>query len=114
MTDRYFGKPLLKLLECYVLDAIGHLSPDRDATLTTLQPKLAQALGAEGDWRQIIAATMEFPETLPAKISEIWKAGEAKAYDLGLSVDPEEFARQFVDTNFPVDAVSAPPPQTPS
>jgi hypothetical protein len=27
MTSRYEGKPLLRLLECYVLDTIGELSP---------------------------------------------------------------------------------------
>ena len=39
--DRYAGKPFLRLLECYVLAAIGELSDEQQATLRAMEPKLA-------------------------------------------------------------------------
>jgi hypothetical protein len=65
-----------------------------------MEPKLAAAFKSSGSWQQMIAKQMDFPDELPEKIKEIWANGKAKAAELGLSVDPAEFTRQFVDTNF--------------
>lgn len=98
--SRYDGKPFLRLLDCYVLSSIGHLESEHEHALSMLTPKLSQALGTEGSWFEIVESRMEFPADLPEKIRKIWEAGQAKAKEQGVSVDPGEFARQFVDTNF--------------
>jgi hypothetical protein len=100
MTDRYSGKPFLRLLDCYVLNAIGMLDEAQINGLKAMEPKLAQVFGIEGSWTDIVASKMEFPDDLPAEIRRIWEAGRAKASTIGLEVDPAEFTRQFVDTNF--------------
>lgn len=98
--SRYEGKPFLRLLDCYVLSSIGHLDAEQEHALNMMAPKLSEALGVKGSWFELVRSKMEFPSDLPEKIFRIWEAGEAKAKSLGMSVDPNEFARQFVDTNF--------------
>jgi hypothetical protein len=100
--SRYDGKPFLRFLDCYVLSSIGHLDVKQEDVLNMMAPKLSQVFGVKGSWFEMVAAQMEFPPDLPEKILKIWESGEAKAKAHGLSVDPEEFARQFVDKNFAV------------
>jgi len=99
--SRYDGKPFLRLLDCYVLSSIGHLDDQKEHALNLMAPKLSKALGVSGSWFEMVAATMEFPADLPAKILRIWENGKANADAQGLLVDPDEFTQQFVDTNFP-------------
>jgi len=49
VTKRYAGKPFLRLLDSYVLDAIGHLDADSAAALIRLEPKFHAAFNATGD-----------------------------------------------------------------
>jgi hypothetical protein len=102
MTDRYDGKPFLKLVDSYVLDAIGHLDAESDASLTALEPKFHEAFNATGDWRTIVASVMQFPDGMAGAIREVWDKGKARFIEVnGHAPDPVEFAQIFVDTNFP-------------
>lgn len=102
MTDRYAGKPFLKLVDSYVLDAIGHLDEVSDAALTAMEPQFHAAFGMAGPWRVIVSDNMKFPEGMPGAIREIWDKGRVRFVDAnGHEPDPAEFARIFVDTNFP-------------
>jgi hypothetical protein len=75
-TARYQGKPLLRLLECYVLKAIDELSPSNEEKLVAMQPKLSQVYEVDGAWDHIVATTMEFPDAMPALIRETWRANQ--------------------------------------
>ena len=100
--SRYEGKPLLRLLECYVLNAMGELTDDHRSALEKMQPMLLKIFGKTGTWDQIIAAEMEFPPTLPSRIKELWHKNMARISEVkGAMLDPEDFARLFVDENFP-------------
>ncbi|MDT8758579.1 hypothetical protein MZO42_07705 [Sphingomonas psychrotolerans] len=102
MTDRYAGKPFLRLLESYVLDAIGHLDPAADQALRAMEPKFRETFGAAGSWREIVANRMQFPAGMAGAIEEVWRAGRVKFEQAnGHAPDPAEFTRIFVDTNFP-------------
>lgn len=105
--DRYAGQPLLKLLECYVLDAIGELDAERESSLRAMAPKLAEIYGvpptagsAPDDWRQAIAAAMQFPPDLAQAIRDVWIKNLATAKAAGTQLSADEFARLFVDENF--------------
>ena len=98
--SRYDGKPFLRFLDCYVLSSIGHLDEKQEHALNLMAPKLSETLGCSGSWFDMVATQMEFPPDLPSKIRQIWETGKARAEDQGLIVDPDEFTRQFVDTNF--------------
>src|SRR5262245_39743753 len=75
MSDatRYHGKPFLRLLECFVLKAIGQLSEEHRRTLEQMAPKLRELYKRDGTWDEIVGAVMEVPPHLPGKIEEMWK-----------------------------------------
>ncbi|MCB2082913.1 MAG: hypothetical protein KDD90_02515 [Sphingomonadaceae bacterium] len=101
--DRYQGKPFLRFLDCYVMDAIGALDESRAKTLTAMEPRLRQVFQTEGTWQDIVAEQMEFPADLPRTIRTIWEDGVPKMREVGMEPDPGEFTRQFVDINFSHD-----------
>ena len=102
MTDRYEGKPFLRLIDCYVLDAIGRLDAGQDEQLTAMEPKFREVFGEAGDWRRIVEARMQFPEGMAGAIRQVWDNGHDKFVAMnGQEPDPVEFTRVFVDTNFP-------------
>jgi hypothetical protein len=78
MTDRYEGKPFLRLLDCYVLDAIGHLDEQQKQSLHAMEPKFSAVYNTTGSWQDIVAAQMNFPPELPSEIRRIWENGSAK------------------------------------
>ncbi|KRG78435.1 hypothetical protein ABB30_03745 [Stenotrophomonas ginsengisoli] len=99
--DRYVGRPFLKLLDCYVLSAMGQLDPQQDEILKGMEGKLAEIYGATGSWFEIVGSQMDFPDAVPAQIRAIWDSYLMKVHPLGGAVDPIEFAMTFVNTNFP-------------
>lgn len=102
MSDIYEGKPFLRLLDAYVLDAIGAMDADSDAALTAMEPEFRAMFGATGDWRTIVEQRMQFPDGMAGAIREVWVKGSAKfVATQGHEPDPVEFVRSFVDTKFP-------------
>lgn len=102
MSDRYAGKPFLELLDSYVLDATGHLDAGRDAELTAREAEFRRTFGGTGDWRAQVVQRMQFPDGMAGAIRELWEKGAAKFVAAqGYQPDPKEFARSFVDKNFP-------------
>jgi len=99
--NRYEGKPLVRLLECYVLAAIDQLNDGQLETLQRMEPKLSSIYKRSGTWLEIITDEMEFPESLPVKIREVWESNLARFRASGVAFDPNEFAMAFVDQNFP-------------
>jgi hypothetical protein len=102
MSDRYEGKPFLRLLDCYMMDAIGYLDREQELQLTALEPRFREIFGGEGDWREIVEARMDFAEGMQDAVRQVWERGTAKFIEAnGQHPDPAEFTRIFVDTNFP-------------
>ena len=98
--SRYDGKPFVRLLDCYVLRAIGHLDEPQAAALKAMEPKLGAVYGSTGTWFEIVAQQMAFPPELDDQMRAIWATGCEKARRMGFEPDPGEFTAQFVDTNF--------------
>jgi hypothetical protein len=102
MNTRYDGKPLLRLVDSYVLDAIGHLPPEVDAKMTEMEPRFRATFAATGSWREMVEEQMKFPEGMQGAIRELWAKGRVKfLVAQGQEPDPAEFTMQFVDTHFP-------------
>lgn len=99
-NERYQGKPLLRLLECYVLDAIGELTSEDGARLTAMQPKLSSVYKRSGTWQQILEAEMDFPSQLREEIIQLWLHNQKIAIDQGVSLSSQNFAEMFVDRNY--------------
>lgn len=102
MSDRYAGKPFLKMLDAYVVDAIGHMDGATEMELSAMEPQMRGALGLSGDWRSLVEQRMRFPEGMKGAIREVWDKGRVKFIAAnGREPDPIEFTMHFVDTKFP-------------
>lgn len=98
--SRYDGKPFLRLLECYILNSIGQLDNDQQTILCKMEPMLSDTYSMNGSWLDIVNRQMDFPESFPDTIREVWSDYLGQAKTQGVCVDPNEFAISFVDQNF--------------
>lgn len=71
-NPRYDGKPLLRLLELYVLKAIGELAPAEQETLERMAPKLQAIYGGNGGWQDAVAAAVHLPHDMPDTVQGMW------------------------------------------
>lgn len=97
--SRYEGKPLLRLLELYVLRAIGELSVSEQKTLLGMTPKLQEIYGKSGDWHEVIASAVQLPPEMPEAIREMWQRNVEIAQANNVTLSPQDFAQMFVDEN---------------
>ncbi len=101
--DRYDGKPLLRLLDLYVLRAIGELPPDQEDGLKRIAPKLQALFGGGGQWHEAVECVGLMDADTPQQIRGMWARNQEIARANGLTLTPEEFAMMVVDDNFPLD-----------
>lgn len=99
-NSRYQGRPLVRLLECYVLWSIGQLSSTEARGLEAMTPKLQSVYGVEGDWPTVIATVMEFPPNMPELVRGGWVKNLEIAARNRVVLTPQHFAELFVDQNF--------------
>jgi len=97
--SRYQGKPLLRLLECYVLFAIDQLPAKDTLLMEEMTPKLRQIYGMGGTWREIIEKVMELPPNMPEEIRNLWAKNTDIAQTKNIQLSPQQFAEMFVDQN---------------
>jgi hypothetical protein len=98
-SPRYQGKPLLRVLECYVLWAIGVLPDDDADALKAMTPRLSACYGGEGTWQEIVSEALELPADLPEMIRSAWTNAQERARAGGAALAPQAFAEHFVDRN---------------
>ncbi|MES2185925.1 MAG: hypothetical protein V4505_15345 [Pseudomonadota bacterium] len=98
---RYAGKPFLRLLECYVLDAIGQLDDGTRSAMDSMEPKLAKVYQRQGTWQEIVRGEMDFPPSFPETIRGFWGQYSAEMARRGETIDANAFAMSFIDQNFP-------------
>ena len=99
-SERYAGKPLLRLLELYVLWSIDELPPSDSASLTAMAPKLKDIYGGDGTWQSAVAASIRLPPEMPSLIRENWRRNQSIAAANSVTLDAQKFAEMFVDSNF--------------
>jgi hypothetical protein len=97
---RYEGKPLLRLLEFYVLWAIDELPQASSESLEAMTPNFREIWKCEGTWQDCIATAMAFPRDMPELIRERWSHNSSLAASNREVLDPHDFAMMFVDANF--------------
>ena len=102
MKNRYQDKPLLRLLECYILDAIGELSDIHKHNLDAITPKLQKTYNKPGDWKEIIEQVMNITTEKKEAINKIWLKNQLIAEQSDEILDSENFAQMFVDRNFDI------------
>jgi hypothetical protein len=101
IPDRYKDRPLLRLLDCYILDVIGELPQQQKDVLEKLEPRLREVFGSAGQWREIVEEQMGFLPSVPLGIETVWASFQENEQRLGRKPSPSEFVREFVTQNFP-------------
>lgn len=96
---RYEGKPLLRLLELYVLWAIDELPENDRTTLEKIAPKLKEIYGGDGNWQEAIATAIHMPSDLPIAIQGMWLRNQELARLNGAALQPQVFAQIVADDN---------------
>ena len=101
MSDnRYNGKPLLRLLELYILHVLGELPAAEQETLNRLAPKLQTVYGGNGAWHEAVGAAVHMPAEMPQFIRDMWEKNLeiARANNVP-PLTVQKFAEMFVDEN---------------
>jgi hypothetical protein len=95
--ERYRGRPLLILLENYVLAAIGELPAERQTSVGQIVQK---AFGGGADWMQTIRQRLHLGETLDESLRRMWAENQAIAAQNSVTLHPIQFAKMVADQNF--------------
>jgi hypothetical protein len=98
--NRYETKPLLRLVELYVLHVLDELPATEQETLNKLAPKLQTVYGGNGAWHEAVAAAVHMPAEMPQFIRDMWEKNLeiARANNVP-ALAPQKFAEMFVDEN---------------
>ena len=95
--ERYKGRPLLLILENYVLDCIGELSPE---TQDTLRVVVQKAFGGDSDWKKTIRKELRLDDSFDDEIRTMWSKNQEIARQNNTKILPVQFAKMVVDENF--------------
>lgn len=89
-NQRYEGRPLLRLLDCYILALTGNLHPE-------MAEKVAQTVratfGDGPDWKATLREVVKLPPNLDERIGAVWRSQP-------VGTDPLGFALAVSDDNF--------------
>jgi len=96
-ADRYAGRPLLILLENYVLSCIGQLPADKEAGLLSVTQRV---FGGGDDWKATMRSTLQLGGSLDESLRQMWTTNQERARQANVTLTPEDFARMIVDQNF--------------
>lgn len=95
--DRYRGRPLLVLLENYVLAAIGVLDASTQARVTEA---VKTVYGGDDDWRKTLRGVLNLSESLDEALCGMWLRNQLLAQQQHVELHPVQFAKMVVDQNF--------------
>ena len=97
--DRYAGRPLLRLLDNYVLDIIGALpAGNSDVLLRVVRSAFPNTAGET--WQEILENELHIGSSLRPKIHSLWVGYQEHTASQGEVARPEQFTGSFVDENF--------------
>jgi hypothetical protein len=95
--ERYKGRPLLIILENYVLDCIGELPPDKQALArTTVQ----RVFGGGEDWRATMREQLQLAPAMDDALRGMWTRNQELARQHHQELHPIQFAKMVADENF--------------
>ena len=99
LKQRYRSRPLLRLLDDYVLDVIGAL-PDETHPVLMEVVRLAYPDTPGHTWREVLEIELELGPNLKRRILSMWRDYQQLMAGQGETADPLEFAVSFADENF--------------
>jgi hypothetical protein len=95
--ERYKGRPLLILLENYVLDCIGELPEDKQALGRAI---VQRAFGGGDDWRATIRERLQLDPAIDEALRVMWIRNQELAKQHHQELHGVQFAKMVADENF--------------
>ena len=95
--DRYKSRPLLWVLEHYVLAAIGELDPQRNQEVAKI---VKSVFGGDDDWMRAVKEELHLGDSMDGAMQKLWQRNQDIASQNGVELHPVQFAKMFVDKNF--------------
>ena len=89
--------PMYRLLEDYVLDAIGHLPADEEAAATGM---VKVAFRSKAPWRRVLREEFGLTPALSQQLADLWAQSQSIAKEKGSVLEPRAFASMVVEDNF--------------
>ncbi|WP_442505698.1 hypothetical protein SH528x_004498 [Novipirellula sp. SH528] len=98
MTNpRYDGKPLLRLVEYWVLWSIDEIEPNEVSLLVEMEPNLRTAWSLEGSWHSMLEQLLELSPALQDELRGMWKRNLETARENNMPAPKEMFAQSIAD-----------------
>lgn len=94
---RYDGRPLLILLENYVMSAVGCLETEKERAAAAATQRV---FGGGDDWRTTLRAKLQLGDSLDDELRDMWVKNQDIARNASMSLSPQDFARRVADENF--------------
>ena len=95
--ERYKGRPLLIILENYILDCIGALEPERRQQVGAI---VQRTFGGGADWKQTVRGVLHLGESLDEQLRRVWQQNQEIARGSETALHPVQFAKMVADQNF--------------
>jgi hypothetical protein len=95
--ERYEGRPLILILDNYVLDCIGELASDKQALIASIVQKV---FGGGSDWKKTVREVLQLSESIEENIRSLWIQNKEIAAQNKAELHPVQFAKMIVDDNF--------------
>ncbi|MEO1336727.1 MAG: hypothetical protein AAFV29_13840 [Myxococcota bacterium] len=89
--------PLVRLLEDYVLDAIGELPDDEAAQVAVL---VRAVFKTSAPWRVVVEEQFGLADELRGQLSTLWAQNRGVVESQGAKLTARDFAILVVDENF--------------
>lgn len=98
MTNpRYDGKPLLRLVELWVLWVIDEIEPTEATRLAEMEPNLRATWSLDGPWHAMIEQQLELPPAMRDDLRAMWQRNLETARDNNVPPPSEMFAQSIAD-----------------
>lgn len=95
--ERYAGRPLLIVLENYVLDCVGELPPDKQALARSV---VQRVWGGGDDWKATVRQQLHLEPSMDEGLRGMWSRNQELAKQHNQQLHPSQFAKMVVDQNF--------------
>lgn len=90
---------MLRVVECYVLDAIGQLGVDDQQRLHAVTPTLARSVGSQAStWQGAVEDALALDGTFRDTVRADWASWRAAAESSGNAPAAEAFAAAVADS----------------
>jgi hypothetical protein len=96
-VSRYQGRPLLILVENYVLHAIGCLPSEK---VELMAAAVQRQWGGGADWCATLRTALDMKDSFDEHLRGMWERNQVIAQQRGETLTPEDFARMIADVNF--------------